>query len=160
MPAILARLTLALAMLTVAMSSTAESVSSAGFRIEIEDGWEHRIEAASGSDHNWGDLIRIHRPDGPGLLSVRSFAAPRLVDPDVLRNLTNVPSATSLTFQRWGDYEGYQYDYVEGASFYRQWWLADESTVIFITYQCDAELSDLETDAIDGMVGSLSATTP
>lgn len=71
-----------------------------------------------------------------------------------------MPSATSLTFQRWGDYEGYQYDYVEGASFYRQWWLANESAVIFITYQCDAELSDLETDAIDGMVGSLSATTP
>ena len=155
-----AQAALALSVLAVVLSSAAESVSSMGFRIEIEDGWAHRIEPASGADYAVGDLIRIQRPNGPGLLSLRSYASPRVVDPETLRNMTNVPIATQLTTERWGDYEGFQLDYVEGASFYRQWWLANESTLVLITYQCDAELSDLETDAIDRMVASLSVTAP
>jgi hypothetical protein len=155
-----AHLALALAVLAVAMSSAAESVSSMGFRIEIEDGWEHRIEPASGADYAVGDLIRIQRPNGSGLLSLRSYASPRVVDSETLRNMTNVPIETQLTPERWGDYAGFQLDYVEGASFYRQWWLANDSTLVLITYQCDAGMSDLETDAIDRMVASLSVSTP
>jgi hypothetical protein len=154
------RTILALALLTVAMSSMAEALSSGVFRVEIEDGWVHRIEPGSGTDPAWGDVIRIHHPNGPGVLSLRSYAVPRLVDSDRLRNLTNVPLATPLTLQRWGDYTGYQYDYVEGDSFYRQWWLTNERAVVFITYQCNAELSNLETDPIDGIVRSLRDATP
>ena len=150
----------ALAMLTVTLSSIAESLSSAGFRIEIEDGWVHRTEPASSTDPAWGDPIRIHHPNGPGVLSLRSYAVPGPVTSDRLRNLTNLPLTTPLTLQRWGDYSGYQHDYVEGDSFYRQWWLANERTVVFITYQCDAELSSLETDPIDRIVSSLRAAAP
>ena len=65
--------------------------------------------------------------------------------------------AIPLTLQRWGDFSGYQHDYVEGASFLRQWWLANESAVIFVAYKCGVEMRELETDAIDAMVRSLSA---
>lgn len=155
--------TLAVAVFTallLAMSAHADILSRAAFRIELEDGWEHRVEVLSEADHGWGDLIRIHYPNGPGVLSMRSYAGPAVVGPDALRNLTNLPLATPLTLQRWGKFEGYQYEYVEAVSFYRQWWLANENTLLVITYRCDAELSGLETAAVDRMVSSLDVAGP
>ena len=61
-----------------------------------------------------------------------------------------------LTLQRWGEFSGYQHDHVEGTSFLRQWWLANDSVVIFVTYKCGVEMRAFETDAIDAMVRSLS----
>lgn len=155
----LARATLTLAMLTVAIGAMAESVSMDAFRIDIEDGWVHSVERTSGSDADRGDSIRIHHPNGPGVLTIGSYASHGPVQPEVLRNLTNVPFATPLTLQRWGAFSGYQLDYVEGASFYRQWWLADDRAVVFVTYQSSVETSEDATDAVDAMVRSLSATT-
>lgn len=151
---------LTFAMLAAAMDATAESVSSATFRIDIEDGWVHDIEAAPGADPNWGNVIRVRDPNGPGVLTLRSYTGPAIVEPDVLRNMTNVPFTTSLTLQPWGDYTGYQHDYVEGASFYRQWWLTHENVVVFVTYQCSAELSEREIEPIDALVDSLAVTRP
>jgi len=34
----------------------------------------------------------------------------------------------------WGDNSGYQYDHSDRDSFYRQWWLANETGIIFIVY--------------------------
>lgn len=151
---------LGLAMLVVAMSSAAEPLSLDGFRVELEDGWEHQIEQASGADSGWGDKVRIQHPDGAGVLSMRAFSIPGPIDHERLRNFTNLPLTTPLTLERWGEYAGYQYDYVEGASFHRQWWLASESTVLVIAYQCDADLSDRETEPVNRMVESLSTATP
>ena len=55
-----------------------------------------------------------------------------------------------------GDYSGYQYDYSERDSFYRQWWLANERTIIFIVYQCAPESTNLETEEIDKIVRSIT----
>jgi hypothetical protein len=139
------------------MGALAESVSVGAFQIEIEDGWVHLIEPASASDPSRGGSIRIHNPNGPGVLDIGSLASPGPVQPEVLRNLTNLPATIPLTLQRWGDFSGYQHDYVEGASFVRQWWLVNDSAVIFVTYKCSVEMSGLETDAINAMVRSLSA---
>jgi hypothetical protein len=157
MRTILACATLALAASTVAMGALAESLSVDAFQIEIEDGWVHLIEPAPASDPNRGESIRIHNPNGPGVLDIGSLASHGPVRPEVLRNLTNLPLTIPLTLQRWGDFSGYQHDYVEGTSFLRQWWLANDSVVIFVTYKCAVEMSELETDAIDAMVSSLSA---
>jgi hypothetical protein len=157
MRTILARTTLALVASAVAMGALAESVSVDAFQIEIEDGWVPLIEPAHASDSSWGDSIRIHNPNGPGVLDIGSMASHGPVQPEVLRNLTNLPLTIPLTLQRWGDFSGYQHDYVEGASFLRQWWLANDSVVIFVTYKCSVEMRELETDAIDAMVSSLSA---
>jgi hypothetical protein len=156
MQIILARATLALLASVVAMGAMAESVSVDAFKIEIEDGWVHLIEPAPASDPNRGESIRIHHPNGPGVLDIGSYASHGPVQPEVLRNLTNVPLTTPLTLQRWGDFSVYQHDYVEGTSFLRQWWLANDNVVILVTYKCEVEMRELETDVIDAMVRSLS----
>ena len=70
--------------------------------------------------------------------------------------MTNVDASTPLTWQKWGDYSGYQYDYLERGSFYRQWWLVNERAMMFITYQCDPESKDSETEEIDKIVRSIT----
>ena len=89
---------------------------------------------------------------------MQSYAASDSVSDEVLRNMTNVESTVQLTLQRWGDYSGYQHDYLEGDSFFRQWWLAHETTLIFITYQCAADLREFETRQINDIVSSLKVT--
>jgi len=44
----------------------------------------------------------------------------------------------------------------ENGVFYRQWWLANERTILFITYQCDPEAIDIETEVIDKIVQSIT----
>jgi len=45
----------------------------------------------------------------------------------------------------------------ESASFYRQWWLVSERTILFVVYQCDPESRDIETEEIDMIVRSITA---
>ena len=73
-----------------------------------------------------------------------------------MRNLTNLDPSVPLSRQNWGDYSGYQYSYSERGSYYRQWWLANGRTMVFITYRCDFESRDIETEAIDEIVRSLT----
>ena len=74
--------------------------------------------------------------------------------------MTNVDSSTPLTWQKWGDYSGYQYDYLERGSFYRQWWLANKRTIIFIVYDSDTESKDIEIDEINKIINSITVNNP
>ena len=74
--------------------------------------------------------------------------------------MTNVDSSEPLTWQSWGDYSGYQYEYLERGSFYRQWWLVNERTIIFITYNCNPESKDIEIDEINKIVNSITVYKP
>ena len=136
-------------------SLSAELVFFSSFQIEIQDTWEHSFENAPGDDSR--SVISLRHPDGVGSLKISSYDAPDVVSEDRLRNLTNVDSSTLLTWQNWGDYSGYQYDYFEGGSFYRQWWLVSERTILYIVYQCDPESRDIETEEIDMIVRSITA---
>ena len=136
-------------------SLNAETLSFPSFQIEIQDGWEHTIETGPGD--NWGSVVSLSHPNGVGGLKILPYDAPA-VSQDRLRNLTNVDLSVPLTWQNWGDYSGYQYDYLERGSFYRQWWLTNERTIIFITYQCDPESKDIETEEIDNIVRSITTT--
>ena len=91
---------------------------------------------------------------------MQTYGAPDIVSREILRNMTNVDSSLPLTWQSWGDYSGYQYDYLENGSFYRQWWLTDERTIIFITYHCDAKSRDIEIDEISNIVNSITVNKP
>ena len=145
------------AIIVFAMTSSlnAETLSFPSFRIEIQDGWEHSIENGPGDD--WGSVISLRHLDGVGILKMGSYDAPAVVGEDILRNMTNVDASTPLAWQNWGDYSGYQYSYFEGGSFYRQWWLTNQRTILLITYQCDPESKDIETEEIDRIVRSLTA---
>ncbi len=68
--------------------------------------------------------------------------------------------STPLVWQIWGDNSGYQYDYWERASFYRQWWLANENGIIFIVYNSDTESKDIEIDEINEIVNSIVLKKP
>jgi len=144
------------AILVFAMTSSlnAETLSFPSFRIEIPDGWEHSIESGPGND--WGSVISFRHFDGVGILKIGSYDAPAAVGEDILRNVTNVEASTPLAWRNWGDYSGYQYSYSEGGSFYRQWWIANQRTILFITYQCNSESKDSETEEIDKIVRSLT----
>jgi hypothetical protein len=74
--------------------------------------------------------------------------------------MTNVGWSTPLVWQIWGDNSGYQYDYWERPSFYRQWWLANENGIIFIIYNSNTESKDIEIDEINEIVNSISVNKP
>ena len=148
-----------LAIIISAMTAnlSAETLSFPSFQLEIQDGWERSID-----NRPVGDLlsmITLRRPDGVGVLKIGFHDALAIVSEDALRNLTNLDFSIPLTWQSWGDYSGYQYDYSESGSFFRQWWLTNEGTIIFVTYQGDPESKDIETEEIDNIVRSI-VTTP
>jgi len=148
---------LALAIFGISTVSIAESLSFSSFQIELEDGWVHSLERGPQMHNGAGELINIYHPDGNGILKIQAHSAPHFVSKDNLRNMTNVNSSTPLSWQSWGDYSGYQYDYSERGSFYRQWWLVNDKAIIFITYRTDAELENIETDAINRIINSIAS---
>jgi len=139
--------------------SAVESLAFHYYQLELRDGWQHRTEKAP-ADPYQGDLITIEGPARIGILQIQAYVAPTTVSKDILRNITNVDHSLDLAMQRWGDFSGFDYEYVEKKVSYRQWWLADDRTMIFITYQRPQDSPDVESDAIDTIVGSLRLNTP
>ena len=146
----------ALIAFAVTTSSNAETLSFPSFQIEIQEDWERSIENRPVDDLL--SMISLRRPNGVGILRIGFYDALAVVSEDVLRNFTNLDLSISLTWQSWGDYSGYQYDYLERSSFFRQWWLTSEGTIILIIYECDPESKDVETDEIDNIVRSIMTT--
>ncbi len=154
------KLLLAIVIFGITTRSHAETLSFPSFRIEVEDGWVHSVERGPQANPEWGELISVYYRDGNGILKIRSFIAPDFVSKEILRNLTNVAASTPLIWQNWGDYSGYQYDYLERGSFYRQWWLAIEKTIIFFVYESNTESKDIEIDEINKIVDSITVNNP
>jgi len=148
--------------LATATSLSAETLSFPAFRIDLPDDWEYgaesRVDNSSGQDRQ--DVLTLRHPDGVRSLKLLSYDAPDVVAANTLRNMTNVDASTPLTWQHWGDYSGYQYDYVERGSFYRQWWLVHEQTLLFITYQGNPGSKVSNTAEIDTIIRSLTARIP
>ena len=139
---------------TITANLNAESLSFPSFLIEIPDSWEQSIE--NGLNENGGSVISLRDRNGVGILKMRSYDAPAAVSEDRLRNLTNLEPSIPLIWEHWGDYAGYQHSYTENGVFYRQWWLTNERTILFITYQCDPESTEIETEVIDKIVHSIT----
>ncbi len=154
------KLLLAIVIFGITTRSHAETLSFPSFRIEVKDGWVHSVERGPQANPEWGELISVYYPDGNGILNIQSFNAPDFVSKEILRNLTNVAASTPLIWQNWGDYSGYQYDYLERGSFYRQWWLAIEKTIIFFVYESNTESKDIEIDEINKIVDSITVNNP
>jgi hypothetical protein len=145
----------ALALLLASMTVLAGTIALDAIEIDIDDGWVDRSEHAAGATGEHKNLLRVQHPNGSGTLTLQSLPTPESVDVATLRNLTNVPSETPLTYAHWGDFAGFQYDYAEGGTFYRQWWLADQRALVLVSYQYEADPGAAEREAVDRMVGSL-----
>ena len=133
----------------------AETLSFPTFQVEIQDGWRHSIET-----HPVGvprRVIRVVPPDGTGVLKLGTYNSSTAVSPDSLRNLTNLDPSIPLPWQRWGDLSGYQYSYTERGTYFRQWWLTDNRTLLFITFS-DVHPEDAEVEAIDRIVRSITTS--
>lgn len=135
--------------------SNAEILAFPSFQLEVEDDWAHSVQNGEQVHDEAGSLISIYHPDGNGVLKIRRYTAPIIVGRETLRNMTNVDSSTLLTWQAWGDYSGYQHDYSEGGSFYRQWWLANEMTIMLIVYESATESADVEFEQVSKIVNSI-----
>jgi hypothetical protein len=131
-----------------ALAEETEHSWSQPFGIEVADGWVQE-EA--------GELSSFYHPNGNGVLKIQSISAPNVVDKDRLRNMTNVDRSTPLTWQDWGDFSGYQYDYSERGSFFRQWWLVDQRTIIFVVYESSVEIEGADIDEVNRIVNSMTA---
>ncbi len=127
-------------------------------RIKLPSGWLVDFDQSRNSGQ--GKVISVRNPDGTDLLQVQSLVAPDTVKQEVLRNMTNVDSSVSLSFESWGDYSGFQYDYTESGLFFRQWWIANDRNLIFITYQSLAPLSDADIEQLAEIVRSLRINPP
>lgn len=147
---------LAIAIFGITAASNAETLSFPYFRIEVGDGWVHNLEKGPQAHNAMANLVNIYNPNGIGILKMQPYSAPDFVSREILRNLTNVDLSTPLTWQDWGDYSGYQYDYSEGDTFYRQWWLVNERTIMLIVYDSDTESTDIENDEINKIVNSIT----
>ena len=119
----------------------------------------HSLKENPEAHNEFGDLVSISHPNGTGVLRLQPYNPPGSVNKENLRNLTNVDSATPLTWQNWGSYSGYQHDYSENGSFFRQWWLVKDNKIIFIVYSSTAELTDTEVDEVNKIVDSLEVTS-
>jgi len=145
---LLAGSVLAQGALDESMAAAEQLEISTSFGIEVADSWVQK---------EVGELVSFHHPNGDGVLKIQSYSAPSVVDKERLRNLTNVDRSTPLAWQDWGGFSGYQYDYSERGSFFRQWWLVNQRTIIFVVYESSVELQETDIGEIDRIVNSMTA---
>ena len=130
-----------------------ELLSLGLFTIALPDGWHHTKE----TQPNKQVVTQIFHPDKDGVLQIISIDVPRKPTQNNIRNITNIDSSVDLTWQKWGELSGYQYDYTEAGKFYRQWWLTNHNKIMFVVYSSKVKNDSLR-NVIDEMVKSLAVT--
>jgi hypothetical protein len=117
------------------------------FSIDVPSTWDFEIDADSDME-----FLSIYHPGSIGVLKITSYEAPYSISQERLRNLTNVKSSTVLA---WGEFSGYQYSESEHGSFFKQWWLESDRTILLIRYESsDIELPD-EVETIEEILNSI-----
>ena len=134
-------------------------LQSFGFvELDLPVGWFYAVGDQSGSIDS--APLTIYQPSGAGRLRMQSLIAPQPMAPQALRNMTNVDVSIELPYGHWGDYAGFEYEYVETDLHYRQWWLSNKNTILFITYSSSPEQKEVDRDQISNLVQSLTAPSP
>jgi len=59
-----------------------------------------------------------------------------------------------------GEFAGLTLEHVEGAHFWRRWWLYGGRAYLFVTYNCAPEVRDRDRAIVDGMLASLRLERP
>ncbi len=136
--------------------STGESyaISLGSFEIAMPQGWQHETV----TQPNKQVVTQIFHPDKDGVLQIGSIMhLPRKPTQNRIRLMTNVDSSVDLTWQKWGELSGYQYDYTEAGKFYRQWWPTHHNKIMFLVYSSKVKDESLR-NVIDEMVKSLAVS--
>jgi hypothetical protein len=129
-----------------------ENVSLGSFKLAIPVGWQYEKV----TQPNKQVVTRIFHPDKDGVVQIDSIVnLPGKPTQSRMRLLTNVDSSVDMTWKKWGELSGYQYDYTEAGRFYRQWWLTLHNKVLFVVYSSTVKDDPLRS-VIDEMVKSLT----
>ena len=147
---------IALTFLGITGHCSAETLTFSSFKIVVGEDWAHTVEIIPRSGGSTGERVSFRHPDSAGVLKLQALKTPNVVTSNVLRNMTNVDSSVPLALQNWGEFSGYQYDYAEGSSFFRQWWLVNQRTLVLATYESTDEPTGAEVDEINSIVNSLA----
>ena len=140
----------------VSQTLVAQTLSQPLFQIDLEEGWNHSTQKGTTADGS-GAIISIHHPERGVSLKIQSFEAPATVRRDRLREMTNVDWSEQLDWESWGACAGDQCIYSEEGLFYRQWWLANESTVVFFVYSARVQTTQSEQQEINRIVRSIAS---
>ena len=136
----------------------AETLWQPYFQIEVDNGWTYSIGMEYQSQDGLKNLISIRNPNQTGVLRIQSLRVPDAVSQKLLREMTNVDWSEQLDWESWGDFSGYQYSYFEGDTYFRQWWLTFEETIVFFVFTSMVEPDQTEKDEIDKIVRSITVS--
>jgi len=132
-------------------SEESKTTSLGSFEIAIPKGWQY----VTATRPNQQVVTRISHPDKDGVMQIGSVISfPGKPTQNRMRLLTNLDSSVDLTWQKWGNLSGYQYDYTEAGKFYRQWWLTHHNKIMLVVYSSKLKDESLR-NVIDEMVRSL-----
>ena len=76
---------------------------------------------------------------------------------DELRTIAEAESVTALTWKTLtlGDFKGVVSDFVEEGAAVREWYIAHQSLLLYITYSCDEENRGMDDSAVDQLLDTL-----
>ena len=132
-------------------TSETENISLGSFEIAIPVGWRYKKVIQP----NKQVVTQIFHPDKDGVFQIASIISlPGIPTQSRMRLWTNLDSSIDLTWQKWGELKGYEYEYTEAGKFYRQWWLTYHDKVLFVVYSSKVKDDSLRR-VIDEMVKSL-----
>lgn len=120
-----------------------EIILASGWTAEKE---EHCVTIVNSNDSGALQISSYQKEDGE--ISREDLLEVTCCDEETRKHLAE---------NQWGDFTGFQLVYSEDNTFWRQWWVANGRTLLFVTYNCELSQKDEETEEINRMVASLSS---
>ncbi|MFT5033760.1 MAG: hypothetical protein ACI89D_000597 [Bermanella sp.] len=109
------------------------------------------------------DSIVITDPDEVGVITLTSMISEGSRDRDIaLQELIKVleVDAKSLAPAKLGDFEGYYCEFQDGDDWVREWYLACDSCLLLVSYDCDPENQNMDREIIDQILDTLCLKAP
>jgi hypothetical protein len=70
------------------------------------------------------------------------------------------PTGVSVDNFESSAFKGLQVSFSQTGKYWRKWWMHEGSLLLFITYTCNLEDQDVESEQVDQMIGTLKAKEP
>ena len=109
-----------------------------------------------------GESILIGDRDGVGSIEISTLHKERdEFDPAEVAEIAAADSGPEAVWQpaTLGEYAGVTTSYLEEEAALREWYVANGSMMLFITYSCDAENRGMDDAAVDELLDTLMAVT-
>jgi len=121
--------------------------------IQLEENWESEISE---------ECYSFFNPEGYGALQISDYTKDTTITNEDIIDLIEFSDEEKLHLGkvRFGDFEGLTLIYKnEENNFWRNFWLRNNKLLLFVTYNCDDEDKDYETEVVNKMLSSLKVVT-